>query len=1415
LGSQQFSIQQNIFEIDTADRENVHQLQNRISKLVNDRLTERMKEYFEKIIPEDQLLTIEQLSYDIGEVSWDDMEDEIEERFMRALEDDLSARLYLLQQPDSNTASGIRSSGILASKSALLEYFLLTGTMPWWAGSFAVVNLEDVLDDFYEDDRDGLKEMLLRSGKKEQVRIRIVNQFSEKAIQKIIKAVAYTEAEYIFQSQKEIVEVEKERQLVKTSLTEFSKAVWLFILNYLLAEQGSNFSKKMFIKSNLIQLAATYNISFHDVLHVFYDALEQEANPKKYESLKVFIKEIVEEETVVITPQHLQEQQTINQGKDAKDIKAVNELQLLQYYLDSASLPYVYERLSSKELSDIFLNAARAFPAEARRIMLDRTGRRSGAFEYLYKLLGATGVKKLFSIIFPREERRISEIAAILQALQISSPFVPLTSSELNTIVWQFFFDATVLSIDSGFSEEAILITVTDRLESEYGAGRFTTWHLLARSLEAAAGSSMQHQQAFRTVQEIVIAKIKKDTGAGVNDRTVTQLQGQILYPYENEMPVSYHPKKLNDVLRYLLQYGSVPWWGEEFYHRPVADMMLELHRNNKQALLIIFRQSMQSQQMKKRFLDNIPAEIIDEVLYELPYGKDALLYVTGFSSLLEKAAMMKYYSTSFIQKSLFAIAVDLLTGTGYALFSGTAFYQEAVLRLSGFLKITPGEFTLRIIEAAVNNTDGTNSSDNQLLVLRSTAIIFKIEVAAKDALISLQNLIHRVTIDLSTAEQDNSQSAAIAVLQKLLPGNTITGEKGIAFVSTLLEYFLTWHRFPDSVKQLDENEQARLLKILITYLYREDKNRLTNIFSKPAVSGIAAVYSIELFANHKDILENEIYIYLLQISQISKQVQDHDKPALFAFQQAEAIEQEHAFSLEDFFIGDENYESHGSMSTTLIHKQSLQILEYFLRYNKLPDSITVGSVWKMNLLLKEIIVFLFNNDPSFIQQSFDRQDISIEAKLHLYDLFAISSDIVTDKISRLMDVKRENDFIQFLLTSADIPHLINKDTISEFVESYLQSEWKIKKQDSIAWLMASPSFAKIVLEKGGITALLKFAEHQVSWSYTGTSVIQVWYTLILQGISSSYDRERVTELFKRFNINFISGYLSIKRDEEYSIAFLEFLAEYLRGAAMLIFKMLFEFMAVAGNNAAVLQTEQGKKIMLQLRQKVLKQEEQQYIHSRLDETNKEFTAITKKEEEMLPAQQHENDKKKQEDRAKAEEEEKELLKENKNGFYIRNAGLILFHPFIETFFTRTGLMEKRKFISDETRNRAVLLLQYLASGKTEQEEHELVLNKILCGVPLTEPVPVRFVPTQQETDTCAELFKVIIERWPKMANASVDGMRASLILRNGVIKLTEEDGWYMRVEQRGYDIILQTLPWAFGFVKLAWMDKPITTEWI
>ena len=123
-------------------------------------------------------------------------------------------------------------------------------------------------------------------------------------------------------------------------------------------------------------------------------------------------------------------------------------------------------------------------------------------------------------------------------------------------------------------------------------------------------------------------------------------------------------------------------------------------------------------------------------------------------------------------------------------------------------------------------------------------------------------------------------------------------------------------------------------------------------------------------------------------------------------------------------------------------------------------------------------------------------------------------------------------------------------------------------------------------------------------------------------------------------------------------------------------------------------------------------------------------------------------------------------------------------------------------------------LLQYLAYGTTQHAEHELVLNKILCNHPLAEPLPLEITVEAAEAALSAEMLQVVIQRSGKLSNSSVDGFRVSFLHREGALTETEEN-WVLRVEQRGYDVFLQYLPWAFGLIKTSWMDKPLIVEWI
>jgi len=170
--------------------------------------------------------------------------------------------------------------------------------------------------------------------------------------------------------------------------------------------------------------------------------------------------------------------------------------------------------------------------------------------------------------------------------------------------------------------------------------------------------------------------------------------------------------------------------------------------------------------------------------------------------------------------------------------------------------------------------------------------------------------------------------------------------------------------------------------------------------------------------------------------------------------------------------------------------------------------------------------------------------------------------------------------------------------------------------------------------------------------------------------------------------------------------------------------------------------------------------------------------------------------------------------KGDNNSYPVGNAGLILFHPFLPTYFSRNGLLEDGVFKSEASRRRAVLLLQYLAAGNTTFAGEELVLNQLLCGMQPGESLPASFSITENEIAVSRELLQVVISRWDKLKNSSVESLQQTFIMREGVLAF-KGDGTNLTVEQKGYDVLLQTLPWAWGTVKTAWMGHTLTVDWI
>jgi hypothetical protein len=173
----------------------------------------------------------------------------------------------------------------------------------------------------------------------------------------------------------------------------------------------------------------------------------------------------------------------------------------------------------------------------------------------------------------------------------------------------------------------------------------------------------------------------------------------------------------------------------------------------------------------------------------------------------------------------------------------------------------------------------------------------------------------------------------------------------------------------------------------------------------------------------------------------------------------------------------------------------------------------------------------------------------------------------------------------------------------------------------------------------------------------------------------------------------------------------------------------------------------------------------------------------------------------------------KEINLTSDDTIYIHNAGLVLLHPFLSTFFEELNLVKDNSWIGEDAQASAALVLQLIADDRTEFAEFNLPLNKILCGL---EPAAVLNGEASfgaEATVAIDEMLLAVIAHWKVLKNTSVEGFREAFLQREG--KLTRRtDNWLLKVETKAIDVLLRQLPWGIGFIRLPWMDIPLHVEW-
>jgi hypothetical protein len=167
---------------------------------------------------------------------------------------------------------------------------------------------------------------------------------------------------------------------------------------------------------------------------------------------------------------------------------------------------------------------------------------------------------------------------------------------------------------------------------------------------------------------------------------------------------------------------------------------------------------------------------------------------------------------------------------------------------------------------------------------------------------------------------------------------------------------------------------------------------------------------------------------------------------------------------------------------------------------------------------------------------------------------------------------------------------------------------------------------------------------------------------------------------------------------------------------------------------------------------------------------------------------------------------------------YVRNAGLVLFNPFLPLFFERLGVITEGpdgapRITGVAATSRAVHLLQFLVDGHCDRPEPDLALNKLLSGIPLAAPAMKSIEPSPADEALCAQLTEAVLGHWPALHGTSPAGLRETFLQREGRLR-REEGRWALEVQRKTVDVLVDQVPWNVAVVYHRWMAEPLHVAW-
>ncbi len=239
-------------------------------------------ETLDKLRMENYELRIEKLELELGNIPEEDFEEQFPLRFREKLEEAViqwkeenqrstlangELRVNRPQSTEKSSPLAIAepSFSTLHFQLSILCYFLLHGSLPWYATKDCG-NIRQLFLNVLQQNAKELKQFLQTYGHYTSLQQRLVYQLNDPELEKGVQLLAPQAGNFIIAYIHFLHAKYNETEQPQAARSNYHDAVWLVIYAYLLTQRSSYFDKKSFITQTIIQLAATYNISYENLL---------------------------------------------------------------------------------------------------------------------------------------------------------------------------------------------------------------------------------------------------------------------------------------------------------------------------------------------------------------------------------------------------------------------------------------------------------------------------------------------------------------------------------------------------------------------------------------------------------------------------------------------------------------------------------------------------------------------------------------------------------------------------------------------------------------------------------------------------------------------------------------------------------------------------------------------------------------------------------------------------------------------------------------------------------------------------------------------------------------------------------------------------------------------------------------------